>query len=242
MADDWLYTRFLFVEEFDSEFVETFLNYCLDIGCNTHQDGSTDTCDYRDSSGAHQQGVPTAGAIRDIASHQKGRIELWYKDLRIDLKFNPNDRKLRNDIPLIKASVFTSQFKLYDKYPKAEVQDRVNQMIDFVVALAEFADPAFTYAKTEAADSPVDLTKTDLREGRPPTRLPWLAVFSDRMIEQIGRERLKNAPAWEVKELDTGSILLVVTNNPIHPDHDLSRNYYVVADHLGWETEGFLPP
>lgn len=242
MANDWLRTRFLFTEEFDSDFVEGLLNHCLDIGCSTRQDGGTSVCTVRYSGGYSRQDKSTTEAIQQLAQRQKGGIELWYGELRITLKFNPNDQNVSDDIPLVSARVMNSQFKLADKYPKEEVQGRVDQMIDFVESIAQFTEPAFAYATTEAADGPLGLTKTELREGMHPKRVTWLMIFSDQMVDSTDRERLEAAPAWEVRTLETGSVLLVVTNNPVYPDHEWKSNYYVVADYLDWETEGFRSP
>lgn len=237
MANDWLRIRFLFTEQFDSDFVGDLLNYCLDFGCSTQSDGSTDICAYRGPNGNREQDVSTTEVIDELSQHRKGRMELWYHDLRISLKINPNDQNILDSIPLVSIGIMNSQFKQYDKYPEEEVQGRVNQLIEFVVALAEFADPAFTYATTEAADRPLDLTWTDLVDGRPPARLHWLSIFSEQMVDRFGRDRLENAPAWKVRELETGGVLLVVSNNPVHPDPELPGSYSAVAKHLGRPSE-----
>ncbi|WP_226039708.1 hypothetical protein [Natrinema sp. DC36] len=55
-----------------------------------------------------------------------------------------------------------------------------------------------------AFDVPIDLE-----------RIPWLGVYSEPVIEQLGgREHVLETPAWTVEELENGSILIITTRTP----------------------------
>ncbi|MFC4550509.1 MULTISPECIES: hypothetical protein [Halorussus] len=42
----------------------------------------------------------------------------------------------------------------------------------------------------------------------------WLNVFAPAAVERLGRETLLSA-GWKAQELDDGSVLLVLSDNPI---------------------------
>lgn len=55
-----------------------------------------------------------------------------------------------------------------------------------------------------AFDVPIDLE-----------RIPWLGVYSEPVIEQLGgKEHVLETPAWKVEELENGSILIITTRTP----------------------------
>ncbi|AGB30398.1 hypothetical protein C488_04467 [Natrinema pellirubrum DSM 15624] len=46
-------------------------------------------------------------------------------------------------------------------------------------------------------------------------RIPWLGVYSEPVIEQLGgREYVLETPAWKVEELENGNILIITTRTP----------------------------
>lgn len=70
-------------------------------------------------------------------------------------------------------------------------------------------------------------------------RVPWLSVFSASLIERLGwTDRIRETPAWRVKPLESGHILLLKTSEPWEnegPDHPVDR-YLFDGDHT--ETDG----
>lgn len=66
-----------------------------------------------------------------------------------------------------------------------------------------------------------------------------LNIYGPELIEQLGKERLLDAPAWVVRELDKGGCLLI----PADP-HNFSRSspytFNGVAQHLGFPVEASL--
>jgi hypothetical protein len=63
--------------------------------------------------------------------------------------------------------------------------------------------------------------------------LSWVTVFTPPMIETYGRETLLSAPAWQIRELDNGAILVVSYQNPFDPNPDKKED---VADYIGLKS------
>lgn len=61
--------------------------------------------------------------------------------------------------------------------------------------------------------------------------LSWLTIFPPAMVERIGRERLLDAPAWHVEELDDDAVLLVCG-----PAKEWRQSTKTVAEYLGMES------
>lgn len=66
-------------------------------------------------------------------------------------------------------------------------------------------------------------------------RLFWLNVFSPAMAKRLGRDRVLSAPAWKVEELNDGHVLLVVSNNPVHPSKPWGTAGKRISEHLDLE-------
>lgn len=65
--------------------------------------------------------------------------------------------------------------------------------------------------------------------------LAWYQVLPPDLAASVGRERLHDAPAWRVEDLDDGAVALVVDELPKLPRAGLTTNRDAVAEHLGVE-------
>lgn len=103
-------------------------------------------------------------------------------------------------------------------------------LIDLVRELAVEFDPSYvtTYNSQHWRDGPSP--KAVLPEAVPIEfeRLPWLGVYSERLVEQFGgRAHVLETPAWAVEELDTGAALVIKTRRPWADgwsDHPVDRH------------------
>ena len=96
-------------------------------------------------------------------------------------------------------------------------EQRCHQFIEMVRAWASHYPVAYASAHS-SADS--ELTgapafgrdkKTWYRDGFDKVyEVFWLNVFSSKLVESIGRQRVLSTPAWRVEELPNGSVLLVL--------------------------------
>lgn len=59
--------------------------------------------------------------------------------------------------------------------------------------------------------------------------LSWLSVFTPPMVRQYGRETLLSAPAWQIRELDDGAILIVCHDDTV----DWQADCRATAAHVG---------
>ena len=97
----------------------------------------------------------------------------------------------------------------------------LDTFIDMIRELVEELSPEFVTSFNtwvmdgEAGPTPYTVLPESVSRAPDIDRVPWLGVYADPLIEQFGgRERVRNAPAWLVEELDTGAILVVTTRMP----------------------------
>jgi hypothetical protein len=139
--------------------------------------------------------------------------------------------------PLIKYSLDEDRYlEGGDDNPfGAEEGEPLQQFVELVATGYEATDerPIAVYAETPR--HAFDIHQT----GDPPftaeslandeyEQLSWLTVFTPPMVETYGRETLLSAPAWEVRELDDGAIVVLC-----HDDVDWESDCRDVAEHIG---------
>lgn len=67
-----------------------------------------------------------------------------------------------------------------------------------------------------------------------PSYITWCNLFGPELIEQLGRQRLLNAPAHEVVELAGGGIMLLACANPLHElQPEVQERIAAIKHHLG---------
>jgi hypothetical protein len=59
--------------------------------------------------------------------------------------------------------------------------------------------------------------------------LSWLSIFTPSMVEHYGRETLLSAPAWQIRELVDGAILIVCHDDTV----DWQEDCRSTAEHIG---------
>ena len=124
-------------------------------------------------------------------------------DMSLGLWFPPLPSKLDLTIKLKPLSFFAEK-------------ERCHQFVEMVRAWAS-RYPA-SYASAHSADDRALAgsprfgrdEKTSRRDGFDKVyEVWWLNVFGPKLVETVGRERMRSTPAWRVEELPNGSILLV---------------------------------
>ncbi|WP_049925322.1 hypothetical protein [Halopiger goleimassiliensis] len=142
----------------------------------------------------------------EIADSGSGTIESRIDDFRVEIRFDL-DGETNN--PLTLHGPRKAAFEEYD-VPRDVARDRADRLADAIADLAGEIDPWFCvawfpYPYKDVHPVPV--------AGKPPESgletLGWVTVFGEPFHERFGgRDRLLEAPAWNVRDLDTGAVVL----------------------------------
>lgn len=63
--------------------------------------------------------------------------------------------------------------------------------------------------------------------------MPWLTVLSEQLVADFGGyKHVLETPAWRVEELDSGHVLIVLTNNLVAPSESgtVSADGYLLEE------------
>lgn len=109
--------------------------------------------------------------------------------------------------------------------------NRRRHFTEILAQAGELLDPAWAFgrrggAAVEPGESPTALASSM----RPP--LYEYNLFHETVVNDIGRERIHSAPAWNIEDLETGSIFLV-TREPPRSCTPNEPPCAAVAEHLG---------
>lgn len=91
------------------------------------------------------------------------------------------------------------------------------EFIDLIGRLGTTLDPVFvsSFSSAHATAGPAPKLVTPTAVPIDIERIPWLGIYSEPIIEQLGgRQRVLETPAWVVEELDNGNILMITTKEP----------------------------
>jgi len=160
--------------------------------------------------------IDTTAAIEDLATTHSGSLELWYREL--GLLFGISTR-LDSDpaAPGVWLSVDPVEFESEDSGRTPDtVRRQVATLVEFVTFVAERTNPSYgcgCESRTETHRFPLDGSM--VRGGTEKIEeIFWLTLFNPASVERIGRDKLLAAPAWQVTELATRAVLMVLTDDP----------------------------
>lgn len=115
-------------------------------------------------------------------------------------------------------------------------QHRVGLYTSVVEKAAVLTDPIYgfgTYA-VESLDILTDRLPTidELKRGGVQD-IFWLNILSPVILRALDQERVMTGPAWQIKELSNGRIMVLTMDNPVEPGEDWIDGPNRLARHLG---------
>ncbi|WP_226481955.1 hypothetical protein [Natrinema amylolyticum] len=147
-------------------------------------------------------------AVADITTGNGGRIEVRLDGYPIEVRFDLEAPAEEPDTVLWLDGPDESAFEEHD-IPLDTARNRADRLADAIADLTVETDPWLVvgwipYPYRDVHPYP---------EGHPPEtgleRLGWVTVFGELFHEQFGgRERLLEAPAWNVRDLENGAVLV----------------------------------
>jgi len=144
---------------------------------------------------------------------------VYYDQMPVSVDIYQEDGNLF-PIPAYRLYVHWDDLSPSSDYGRKNIQS----LLDLVTHMHEYYDLRYTYgfASYEApplSDSQYHLTYEEIEDGSVDT-LYWLNIFPPSIVEQFGHERVTSAPAFEIRKMDSGAVLLVVDEDPVEYNQD----------------------
>lgn len=207
----------------DSPEIADVVTACTDVGLTTTPDERADVfAEYYvkepDAGRTDYADVNRSSAVHDLAAARSGGVTFWFDDAEeatVTVRFEGQRDDWRRP-----SLSFDFQLLQLDRTSAAVSEDAARSRVETVVsltgALATVVDPEYAWGEISTRGEFVT-------EQRPTTRpihedvdeLGWITVLSPALVEQFGgRDRVLDAPARRVEELETGHVLIVKSDNP----------------------------
>jgi len=221
----------LFYPSVDESLVAGIVETCVDRGCHTDRDGGTDRWYYIGPTSDYDPTWLDADVAPRRLAEDGGVTLLWYGDFDCNLHVDPRGRD--HDVPL--CSFWLDEvFYRPSRSSESTVSDRVESLLDLVCGVAERCEPVAGYGYIDEivgreGGAYEGIAPEDLRSGRPEV-VHWFTLFPPDRVEALGRDRVRSAPAWRVRELSTGAVAVVASEQPLYGGGDQRQ---AIADHLG---------
>ena len=226
--------RFRFDRELSSDFIQQLLDYCFDIGCTTHEGENRNQCWYVGAATDYDYTeVDTSVAIDAIVEHRAGAITLWYGEWGFLFGIYSSDDTDEWRPDEFSISVDPVYFNPdCDSASRTDVGSHVEELVELTTLLSEFANPKVVVGSESSTGETIsDFTIAESKSCGVPGYIEWLTVFSPEAVRSIGKQRLLSVPAWMVESFTDGSVLLVLTDNPLRRAEIETANE-TVRDHL----------
>jgi len=200
--------------------IQRVVNQCLNVGFTTTEDGRTDVINeyksgrYTDEQVTGEYSPQTV--IDEITEDSVGGITFWYGKYPITMECI-----LKTDVASgVPNFIFEVDRYVFDTdHDSITPANYIDAFLNLTKNLVAVLDVAF--AKGECG------LEVSLPSKRPIIdhleSLPWLTVFSEKMVEELGGyERVLDTPAWRVEKIASGHVLFVRSDNPFHPTETLA--------------------
>lgn len=209
------------------------LDWLFEQGCHTEEDGGNETCEYFATEKMERAAfdAPTAQAKADLATSE-GYLRLWLDGVEFDFINQPPDSVHVSvpDLPQFRFRFPNLQFR--PAPTEGAANNRIRTAIDLVTFFAEETGACYAFGGMGAGEHEGQAQNTGKLLQGDVQALYWLNYWSENIVTTIGRERVLDAPADVVTELDSGAVVLCPYLNP-EIDHRRRRSN-AVKRHLGF--------
>lgn len=209
--DSPLKVAFLF-DDLEAPEIRQFVDLCLDLGCRTQRDGGNDQGLYLGPlTDYNLVELPLDEAVSQLAE-SSGQLSLWKDDLDFTVEAST---ELAPSVSAMQLVFDPVHFRPREE-SETTVEARLDTLIWLITQLYLRSDALHVAGRSESVEDNshvLESNSTDLRAGRIDAVF-WLNIFSSKVVGQLDREKLLSA-GWMTQELADGSILLVLSENPL---------------------------
>lgn len=188
--------------------IESVLRYSFDeLGCSRVDPERQYPDRFRYSSASTEYDLVENASIDDaiaaVSESESGVVWCWYEHQPVGLGFN----LVSGDSPPAAVSLL-----LPGSYGKASYNEHPSEVRDLTFEYYDLVAPLYVYGDTFAGEPSPDVAaikRGDVAD------VFWANGFGPSIVEEVGRERLLDAPAWRVDELDDGGVFLWTSPLPV---------------------------
>lgn len=230
MSDD-VTTEFVLPDEFKGEKLRKLATSDFKKAGLSSLDKKSNRYRYMTIADTRSKEASLEEALEKVLQSGGGTVTIGFRELNVRIRYF--SKEVAKSEPQLSIGVWASQFKIWEDSTEDGTRRRTEQFVTFVRLLSETFDPLYAFGGIERSESPEQLLPPldQLKCGKV-KRLFWLNTFSPATVERLGRDRVLSAPAWKVEELNDGRVLLVVSNNPVHPSEPWDTAGKRVSKHL----------
>ncbi|MEY7849778.1 hypothetical protein AB7C87_11350 [Natrarchaeobius sp. A-rgal3] len=201
-----------FVEEpgDEAEFVRRTVEILREHGFETTYDGCNELIEDYEADGARFRNADESleEVAAELADASEGTITVWIDDHRIRVGYDFDADTDGEVEPTLSLSGVNEHFFHGDDVSGETARERADRIVDAIAALAVETDPWYVggWMHPHYGLDPYP-------DGKPPEsgveRLGWIAVFGEAFHDRFGgRQRLLETPAWNVRDLESGVVLV----------------------------------
>jgi hypothetical protein len=175
--------------------------------------------------------------VSEIDNGERSSVWIERGDCRICIELNTT---LLADQYMPNVHIWASKYDgfLHQDSSRSQQQARetVETYLDVIGLAIESIDPSWGFGKLGDPYPESKLpTKHELKTGYRGT-LSWVTVFNEAAVEQIGRDHLLSTPSYYVRELKTGHVMVILSDNPVEPAEEFKDTEERARAHLGLDS------
>lgn len=210
--DSPLKVAFLF-DDLETSEIRQFVDLCLGLGCRTQRDGGNDQGLYLGPPTDYDLvELPLDEAVSQLAESSSGQLSLWKDDLDFTVEATT---ELASSVSAMQLAFDPVHFRPRED-SETTVEARLDTLIWLICQLYLRSGALHVVGRSEPLEDGSHAVKgsgSDLRAGRVDAVF-WLNIFAPQAVERLGRQKLLST-GWMAQELADGSILLVLSENPL---------------------------
>ena len=205
---DFLHIPYRLRRELHPQETETIFRFCFqELGCSRANPTNGKTNQFRyttERTSGVVVGESVEEAITAVVEASSGAIWCWYDDLNVGISVGG---KTNSGPSLPSVSLLIDEW-----YTMPWRNEEPSLIHDFVLELYDYLSPMYVYGDTYLDESSLTTDGVDCGQLED---LFWVNGFGPEMTEQIGRERLLEAPAWRVDDCEDGGVFLWLSPLPL---------------------------
>ena len=217
-----------FVDEIRDEaaFVRRSVAILRANGFETVSDDGGQTVESYEIDGDPRSDAALEAVAVEIADAGSGDVSVWLEEFHARARFSFDRESADEVVPSLALTSLDEYAFDEDDVPRETALSRADHLVDAIAALAVETDPWLVGAGMYL--SYAFPTLGSYPQGRPPEsgieRLAWVTVFGEGFHDRFGgRERLLEAPAWNVRALENGAVLVRQRDMPHGVRSDTDR-------------------
>lgn len=191
-------------------------NRCIRAGMKTTHDGQTGVvAKYRIGPTAHTDSN-LESALAELEEAENSSLYFWTDSgMKLRVGITEPTSEAEEWIGRVSISFQTSEINRESR-ADSTYQSRIGELLELVAEVVSVVDPQYVWSSVyKGHESFERFVPDDHPIAEHVDNLSWITVMSEQVTKQFGGlEHVLETPAWQVRELDSGHIMLVLSADP----------------------------